>query len=136
MKVRFIQTVLMALMLGAVYYDQDHSSAGVMSINGALFLIITNTTFSNLFAVINVICSELPIFMREHLNGMYRTDVYFLTKQLAELPMFLITPVLYVGILYFMVGFNDDTQRFLITIGIAEVLTQVVVSFGKFCLID
>ena len=136
MKVRFIQTVLMALMLGAVYYDQDHSSAGVMSINGALFLIITNTTFSNLFAVINVICSEIPIFMREHLNGMYRTDVYFITKQLAELPLFLITPVLYVGIIYFLVGFNDQHERFLVTVGITEVLTQTVVSFGKYSTIS
>ena len=27
---------------------------------------------------------ELPVFMREHKNGMYRTDVYFLTKTIAE----------------------------------------------------
>jgi len=47
-----------------------------MNINGALFLILTNMTFQNMFAVINVFCAELPIFLREHFNGMYRTDVY------------------------------------------------------------
>jgi hypothetical protein len=45
-----------------------------------------------MFAVVNVICLELPIFMREHYNGMYRVDVYFLAKQLAEMPIFLLTP--------------------------------------------
>ena len=27
---------------------------------------------------------ELPVFLREHKNGMYRTDVYYLAKTLAE----------------------------------------------------
>ena len=94
------------------------------------FLIITNMTFANMFAVINVICMELPIFLREHFNGMYRTDVYFITKQLAELPVFLMTPVIFVGIIYFMVGLNSEVERFFIAIGITEVQTQAVVSFG------
>lgn len=100
--------------------------------NGAIFLFITNMTFSNMFAVINVICMELPIFLREHFNGMYRTDVYFLTKQLAELPLFLITPVIFIGIMYFMIGLNPAFERFAIACGILELLTQVVVSFGEF----
>ena len=102
-----------------------------MSINGAIFLFITNMTFSNMFAVINVICMELPIFLREHFNGMYRTDVYFLTKQLAELPLFLVTPIIFVGIMYYMVGLNTAIQHFLISCGILELLTQAVVSFGE-----
>ena len=131
MQVRLAQTMVIALVLGAVYFGQEHTTAGVMSINGALFLIITNMTFANMFAVINVICMELPIFLREHFNGMYRTDVYFITKQLAELPVFLMTPVIFVGIIYFMVGLNSEVERFFITIGIAEVQTQAVVSFGE-----
>jgi len=27
---------------------------------------------------------ELPVFLREHINGMYRTDVYYLAKTLSE----------------------------------------------------
>ena len=131
MQVRIAQTVVIALVLGAVYFGQEHTTAGVMSINGALFLIITNMTFANMFAVINVICMELPIFLREHFNGMYRTDVYFITKQLAELPVFVMTPVIFVGVIYFMVGLNSEVEKFFIAIGIAEVQTQAVVSFGK-----
>ena len=88
-------------------------------------------TFANMFAVINVICMELPIFLREHFNGMYRTDVYFITKQLAELPVFFITPLIFVGIIYYMVGLNHHIDRFFITLGIAELVTQVVLSFGE-----
>jgi len=129
-KVRIAQTIVIALILGLVYFGQERTIAGVQSINGALFLIVTNTTFSNMFAVINVITMELPIFMREHFNGMYRTDVYFITKQLAELPVFVITPMVFVGIIYFMVPLNEDVGRFFINLGITELLTQTVVSFG------
>jgi len=129
-RVRILQSIVIALILGAVYFGQEYTEEGVMSMNGAIFLFITNMTFSNMFAVINVICMELPIFLREHFNGMYRTDVYFLTKQLAELPLFLITPVIFIGIMYFMIGLNPAFERFAIACGILELLTQVVVSFG------
>lgn len=102
-----------------------------MSINGALFLFITNMTFQNMFAVINVFCMELPIFLREHFNGMYRTDTYFICKQLAELPIFLMTPVIFLGIMYYMVGLNAAFIKFATAILIMELLVQVVVSFGK-----
>ena len=76
-------------------------------------------------------CSEMPIFLREHFNGMYRVDVYYITKQLAELPFFLVTPVLFVAIFYYMVGLNPTFDRFAYACLIVTVLTQVVVSYGE-----
>ena len=76
-----------------------------MNINGAIFILIINLTFMNIFSVVNVsmicdfkvnsilicgftltqtFCSELSIFLREHNDGMYRVDTYFLSKQAAE----------------------------------------------------
>jgi len=136
LRVRLLQSVGVALIFSAIYFGQDLEGEGnikgeaIMNINGALFLTITNTTFSNMFAVINVFCLELPIFLREHFNGMYRTDVYFLTKQLAELPFFVIFTAVFLSILYFMVGFNGLFAKFMISLGILELLTQCVVSFG------
>ncbi len=116
-----------------IYLDQDYKSQeGVMNINGALFLILTNMTFQNTFAVINVFCQELPIFLREHFNGMYRTDVYYICKQVAELPIFLLIPIIFISIFYWMVGFNEDFDRFLYCMLITVLVVQVVVSFGIF----
>ena len=36
MQVRIAQTMVISLVLGAVYFGQEHTTAGVMSINGAL----------------------------------------------------------------------------------------------------
>ena len=102
-----------------------------MNINGVLFLLITNMTFSNMFAVINVFCLELPIFLREHFNGMYRTDTYFICRQLAELPIFLFLPLVFLSVIYYMVGLNAPFVKFATTVAIIELMTQAVASFGK-----
>ena len=62
---------------------------------------------------------------------MTRADVYFLTKQMADLPVFLIQPAVNVLILYFMVGLNPAFQRFMVTLGVSEILAQTNVSFGN-----
>jgi len=131
-KVRVLQTIFTALLIGGIYYGQKMDQDGIFNINGVLFFFITNLTFSNVFAVINVFCMELPLFLREHHNGMYRTDVYFLTKQIAELPVFLLLPLVLISISYFLIGLDPNFERFLVTVGILELLTQSVISYGYF----
>lgn len=56
---------MVAVLLGVIYLQQDLTQEGVQNINGALFLFLTNMTFQNAFAVINVssyrYCSLLAI---------------------------------------------------------------------------
>lgn len=130
MHVRFMQTIVVAVILGILYLGQEETQVGIQNINGALFLMLTQMSFGNMFSVVNVFCLELPIFLREHFNGMYRTDVYYLSKQLAEFPIFVITPILFCAIYYYMVGMNQEFDRFCIACLVLIVVTQVVVSFG------
>jgi len=131
-KVRLFQTIFISTLIGILYHGQSLNQDGIVNINGVLFYIVTNTTYSNIFAVINVFCTELPLFLREHHNGMYRTDAYFLAKNLAELPLFLLIPLLTFGISYFIIDLNPIFTKFLIAIGILELMTQTVISYGYF----
>ena len=120
-----------AVLFGIVYLDQDPvTSKTVTNINGVLILIVIQLTFQNVFAVINTFCLELPVFLREHFNGTYRTDVYFITKQLADVPTFVLAPAGFIAILYWMVKLNPDLDRFLICMAAAVVQTQAVNGFG------
>ena len=117
---------MLAAILGILYLGQDEKTQnGAQNINGALFLILTQMSFSNMFSVVNVFCVELPIFLREHFNGMYRTDVYYIAKQIAEFPIFIATPILFMVIYYWMVGMNSEFDRFCIACLVAVVVTQV-----------
>ncbi|XP_063236423.1 protein white-like [Bacillus rossius redtenbacheri] len=129
-KVRILQTVMVALVIGLVYFNQKMDQDGVMNINGALFLFLTNMTFQNLFAVINVFCSEMPVFLREHHNGMYRTDVYFVCKSLAEVPVFVAIPVIFTAVAYFMVGLNPAPGRIYVALAVMTLIANVATSFG------
>nr|XP_023024221.1 protein white-like [Leptinotarsa decemlineata] len=130
MKVRILQTTMIALIIGAIYYGQEMNQDGVMNINGVLFIFLTNMTFQNVFAVIHVFCSEIPLFLREHRNGMYRTDVYFLSKIIAEAPFFIVLPTLFTSVCYFMIGLNSEIPRFFVACGIVILVANVATSFG------
>jgi len=129
-QVRIIQAFVIAIILGIIYLGQDNDQAGIQNSNGALFVLITNISFGNIFGVCNVFCNELPVFLREHFNGMYRTDTYFLTKQLVELPLYIIEPLITLTILYWMVGLNPGAENFLIACAIVLLVVQVVLSLG------
>lgn len=86
---------------------------------------------SNTFCPFQVFCAELPIFIREHHSGMYRADVYFLSKTLAEAPVFATIPLVFTTIAYYMIGLNPDPKRFFIASGLAALITNVATSFGK-----
>lgn len=45
---------MVGLLIGAIFFGQELDQNGVMNINGALFLFLTNMTFQNVFSVINV----------------------------------------------------------------------------------
>ena len=103
-----------------------------MNINGVIFLCVTNMSMSNMFMVVNLFCAEIPIFLREHHDGMYSTLAYFISKQLVELPLLFIKPIIFASIIYFMVGLNESSERFAYFLLILELLTQCAVSFGYF----
>ncbi|XP_050505521.1 protein white isoform X3 [Diabrotica virgifera virgifera] len=129
-KVRFLQTVITSLLIGMIYYGQELNEEGVMNINGVLFIFLTNMTFQNVYAVIHVFTAELPVFLREHRSGMYRTDVYFISKTLAELPFFIIIPVAFTTVCYYLIGLNGTLTKYFITCGIVILVANAALSYG------
>jgi ATP-binding cassette, subfamily G (WHITE), eye pigment precursor transporter len=89
-------------------------------------------TFGNLFAVINVFTQELPIFLREHFNGMYRVDVYYICKVLVDVPTFIVLPMVFITICYWMIGMYPDVTCFFIACAVIVLVTNAAVSFGYF----
>lgn len=132
LRMKLIQVTVIALIIGMIYFDQEMNQQGIQNLNGALFLILTQLSFSSTMVVIKTFCAEVPLFLREHFNGMYRTDVYFLAKNVAEFPLNVIQPVILVSISYYMVGFNPMVDRFFIHMAIMVLIVNTVASFGFF----
>ncbi|RMX58452.1 hypothetical protein pdam_00022053 [Pocillopora damicornis] len=108
-RIRIFQSIVTALIAGLIYLQIPYDQDGIQNIAGVYFFLVTSTSFSNLQGVLFVFPVELPVFIREHKNGMYRTDVYYLAKTLSEVPIFIITPLLLTGISYWMIGYIIST---------------------------
>lgn len=142
-----------ALLIALLYQGQELDPSSTLNIQGVIFLFLTNATFENVFAVINVSIKfvvffqlivvinnassthqtfsfELPIFLREHLNGMYRTDVYFLSKTFAELFVYIFFPFVSFAIPYYAIGLNPAVERFFTGAGIIILVANTATSFG------
>jgi len=130
--VKASSSIVIALLVALIYQGQELDAASVQNIQGVLFLFITNANFDNVFGVINTFTMELPIFMREHFNGMYRTDVYFVSKMIAESFVYILFPFLSFTIPYFAVGLNPAADRYFTGAGILVLVANSAVSFGYF----
>lgn len=71
-----------------------------------------NISFNAVQNVILVFPDERPIFMREVNNNMYDVGPYFCAKILSELPVGIVTPVLFGTVAYWALGLNPDITHF------------------------
>jgi ABC-type multidrug transport system permease subunit len=131
-RIQAVQTLVLGIVFGLIYLRTTLDQRGVQNINGVLFLLITNASFSNLFGVINTFPAEIPIFLREHNNAMYRVINYYLAKSLVEIPKYIIFPIIFVAIVYWMSGLDEKAEKFLICCAVIVLVSNCAVSFGSF----
>lgn len=64
---------MVAFLIGLIYFGQELTEDGVMNINGALFIFLTNMTFQNVFAVITVSKITIIYFDNYHTNSLWKS---------------------------------------------------------------
>ncbi|RNA38237.1 white-like isoform X1 [Brachionus plicatilis] len=131
-KIQVFQTIIVSVLFGLIYLRLEYNQKGVMDINGFMFLCICNNGFATMFFVVNVFPVELPIFVREYQNGMYKVISYYLAKILTDLPTFFILPILFMSIAYWMANLNNSADRFFICVAIIVLVVQCSLAFGCF----
>lgn len=63
---------------------------------------------------------------------MYRVISYYLSRVLIDLPVFVVIPVIFVSIIYWMSDLSREGNRFIICICMIILVAQCAVSFGTF----
>jgi ABC-type phosphate transport system permease subunit len=103
-RVKFGQTIFMALLIGLLYLQVSYDARRLQNIAGVIFFVVTNSSLVSLFAVIQTFPMEMPVFLREHGSRLYRTELYFMTKHLSDVPFLIVQTFIYSVIVYWMVG--------------------------------
>jgi hypothetical protein len=59
------------------------TQSGIQSVQGALFMLVTENTFMPMYSTLAMFPLELPLFMREYRSGLYSPHLYYLSKMAA-----------------------------------------------------
>ncbi|GMR48184.1 hypothetical protein PMAYCL1PPCAC_18379 [Pristionchus mayeri] len=129
-KAKLIQKVIMGVFIGLLYLNTTLSSIGISNINGALFYIVAELTYSTLFGIITFLPQEYPLVVREYHDGLYSVFSYFLSKSLSYVPLFSVDGLAMLLICYWMVGFSSSVSQVLAAIVISVLIEQSSSSFG------
>uniref|UniRef100_A0AAX7TTG0 ABC transporter domain-containing protein n=1 Tax=Astatotilapia calliptera TaxID=8154 RepID=A0AAX7TTG0_ASTCA len=105
-------TILLALVVGALFFNVQNDSSGIQNRTGALFFVVVNQCFSSLSAA-ELFIAERKIFTHEYISGYYRVSVYFLCKILSDIITLRTIPaIVFTCVAYFMVGLKPTAGAF------------------------
>ncbi|XP_041489135.1 broad substrate specificity ATP-binding cassette transporter ABCG2 [Microtus oregoni] len=111
---QLIVTIILALIIGAIYFDLKNDSSGIQNRAGVLFFLTTNQCFTSVSAV-ELFVVEKKLFIHEYISGYYRVSSYFFGKLISDLlPMRFLPSVIFTCILYFMLGLKNEVGAFFI----------------------
>lgn len=129
-KVKVFQNITFAVLIGLMYLQIDLDGSAVQNVAGAVTFTIIQLSIGNMMAVLQTIPLEMPVFLREHRNHLYRTSVYFLAKGLADIPTIVVSTLVYSLIAYFMIGLRGGFDHFFAFYGVVLLVSFIAISVG------
>ncbi|XP_043684734.1 ATP-binding cassette sub-family G member 1-like [Vespula pensylvanica] len=103
-KLRFAAHVIVALLLGSIFYDFGNDANKVTSNISCIFFFLLFLFFANSLPVVQIFPTEASVFYREHLNNWYNLLPYYISKVVSDLPIQLLCPSSFFIIAYYMTG--------------------------------
>ncbi|KAH8248795.1 hypothetical protein KR032_003238 [Drosophila birchii] len=111
-QMRLLMHVVVALLLGVVYWQIGADAEKIVSNVSCLFFVILFVFAGNAMPSILLCMQDSAVFLREYYNGWYSLRAYYLSKVLADLPLQLTCPTMFISIGYFMTGQPSELHRF------------------------
>ncbi|XP_067393533.1 broad substrate specificity ATP-binding cassette transporter ABCG2-like isoform X2 [Emydura macquarii macquarii] len=117
-------TIVLALILGAIFFSVKLDQSGIQNRVGSLFFITTNQCFSSVSAI-ELFIRDKKLFVHQYTSGYYRVSAYFFALMIGDfLPMRTAPAIIFSCISYWMIGYQAVAGRFFFFM-----LTLVLVSY-------
>ncbi|CAH2007438.1 unnamed protein product [Acanthoscelides obtectus] len=125
---RVLQRVGTAILIGFCYFGTNpYTQNGVQSVQGVIFMLVTENTFHPMYSVLSEFPENTPIFIREYKSGLYHPATYYLSRILSMLPGFILEPVIFISLAYWLTGLQRTFDAFALTTTVI-ILTMNVAS--------
>ncbi|XP_014205278.1 ATP-binding cassette sub-family G member 1-like [Copidosoma floridanum] len=129
-KMRLSAHLIVAVLLGLVFYDFGEDASKVQSNVAALFFFALFLFFANAMPAVQTFPSETRVFLRENANNWYSLESYYVTKVLSDLPLQIVCPTGFLLVAYYLTGQPLEAARFFQVWMICILTTILAQSFG------
>ncbi|CAH2217352.1 jg5661 [Pararge aegeria aegeria] len=131
--VRILQKLAIALTAGLCFIGTARlTQAGIQDVQGALFIIIAENTFSPMYSVLHMFPEEFPMLHRELKAGLYSTPVYYVARMVALFPGLVVEPALFTLVVYWVAGLRGTLYAFGFTVFLSILVLNVAIACGSF----
>lgn len=115
---RVIQVMSTAVITGLIWWKAGATSAAnvVEDQAGLLFFISVYWAFFPVFTAIFTFPLERAMLSKERSVGMYKVSAYLMARNASDLPLDLLLPVVFLTVIYFMVGLKHTFAAFSLTL--------------------
>ncbi|XP_059477912.1 ATP-binding cassette subfamily G member 4-like [Neocloeon triangulifer] len=124
--------VIIGVMLGFVFYNIGNDGAKVTGNVGLIFFMMLFLFFSNAMPTVLTFPSEMSVMLREHLNGWYSIKAYYLARSIADIPLQIMCPTIFLLISYYLSNQPMEFHRFAHLWLVGILLTLLAQSLGLF----
>ncbi|KAL3845438.1 hypothetical protein ACJIZ3_002841 [Penstemon smallii] len=126
---RIIQVLSTAIIVGLLWWHSDASSTkSVQDQAGLLFFISVFWAFFPLFTAIFTFPQEREMLAKERSVDMYKLSAYLTARNTSDLPLDLLLPIIFLIIVYFMVGLKPTFSAFSLTL--LTIFLSIIASQG------
>ena len=116
-------TQLFFAIIVSLIYNLTPTQAGIQNRQGLLFFVTINQAFTALQGPINSFTEEKKIVSNERLSMSYSLSAYFISRVLSDLPITIISLLIYSIVIYWGSGLRPDPERFFLFIGFLVLVT-------------
>lgn len=126
----FLQQVSFTVLFGLAFLRLGYQQDDIQSRTGAVILLIRICISIITAPIYNIFPNEIKIIDWERKNSFYDGFSAYYAKYTAELFYALVFNLIYLSVVYWLIGFNDQSRRFFIFLLIMAVLICYSVAFG------
>ena len=132
---RVLQNVVIALLTIAIYWDvgrQEERTTYILDITGSIFFITIFQMISPFFSTNMTFQIERPVFLREQAAKMYSISAYFTSKNIIEVPLTILLPLIMLCLVYWSIGYAPGADNFFMFYVALLFLNQAATGMGYF----
>merc|ERR1711988_564042 len=129
--INIVKTIAIGIVVGLVFLNQSYTENDAFNIYSYFFFTMVFWVMNGMFEALFSFPQERVIILKERATASYRLSAYFASATVADLPVFLFMPCIYMVISYWMIVPTLGFVKFIAILGIAflSVMTGQAMGF-------